>query len=183
MRREIVLIYENIYNQELNMKNNLDNKFASRLTIVVALTTATFLIFSTLFFPNVVNAATPTSMLSQVSKVLSILSILHIVLIYFSFYKSFFRWKLNYMVMPTVDIRLFHFYIHRNHLLGTKDEDDLYDYLNDSYQFCAYTNASINSKREHALILFDNLVSYSFVLLIVTYIMMMLCGYSINWIF
>ena len=50
MKKEIVSIYENIYNQELNWKNTLDNKFASRLTLELSLVTATFIIFITLFF-------------------------------------------------------------------------------------------------------------------------------------
>lgn len=183
MKKEIVSIYENIYNQELNLKNNLESKFGSRLTILIALITASFIIFTTLFFPDEINIAVLPSNLSSLSKILSVINILHTVFICLSFYKTFFRWKMNYMVMPTAEIRMFHFYIHRNNLCGTNDEEDLYNYLNDSYQFCAYANAEINSKREHFLIIFDNLASISFILLIVNYIIMMQCGYSINWIF
>ena len=85
--------------------------------------------------------------------------------------------------MPTVEIRMFHFYIHENNLCKTSSEEDLYDYLNDTYQFCAYSNAHINSKRESFLIALDNIAVIEFVLLLITYILMIQNGYSINWIF
>lgn len=184
MKKEIVSIYENIYNQELNWKNNLDNKFTSRLTLMITLITATFIIFTTIFFPkenNKVIASSDNIFLGY--KTLSLITVMLAIGIFLSFYRCFFRIKLNYKVMPTLDIRIFHFYIHSNNLLGTTDEDDLYNYLNDSYQFCAYTNAAINIKREKALLIFDNLSSITFIILIIMYILMVNCGYSISWIF
>ena len=184
MKKEIVSIYENIYNQELNCKANLDNKFASRLTILMALVTASFVIFKTLFFPEESTAVTVGSNnITFWCKIFNLVEIMIVACIAFSFYRCFFRIKLNYKVMPTVDIRIFHFYIHSNNLVGTTDEDDLYNYLNDSYQFCAYTNAGINIKREKALLTFDNLSSITFFILIIVYILMVDCGYSIKWIF
>ena len=184
MKKEIVSIYENIYNQELNWKYNLDNKFASRLTIMMALITATFVVFSTLFFPNAENYVSASSNdITFWYKTLSLITVMLVIYIAFSFYRCFFRIKLNYRVMPTLDIRIFHLYIHSNNLLGSPDENDLYNYLNDSYQFCAYTNAAINIKREKALLVFDNLSSTTFVILIVMYILMVNHGYSIRWIF
>lgn len=183
MKKEIVSIYENIYNQELNWKQTLDNKFSSRLTLMITLITASFVVFTTIFFPNFENLQVKCSNMVLCCKVLSVTTIVMSVCIFLSFHACFFRNKLNYRVMPTVDIRIFHFYIHRNNLLGTDDEEDLYDYLNDSYQFCAYTNAAINVKREKALIFFDIMSSFSFVLLIITYILMVKSGYSVNWIF
>ena len=184
MDQKIVSIYENIYNKELDWKNNLDNKFSSRLTILVTITTATFIIFSTIFFSQYSEAQVIENITLQVfCKVISALSIVLWIIQCCFFYQCFFRIKKNYKVMPTVDIRMFHFYIHKNNLLGSKDENDLYNYLNDSYQFCAYTNANINSRRERALIFFDNITSISFLSLIISYILMILSGYSISWIF
>lgn len=184
MKKEIVSIYENIYNQEINWKNNLDNKFASRLTLMLALITATFILFTTIFFQKEDNKAIENAnSIVLLYKALSVITVVFVICILFSFHKCFFRTKLNYRVMPTFDIRIFHFYIYSNNLLGTNDENDLYNYLNDSYQFCAYTNAEINIKREKALLVFDNLSSITFVILIIVYILMTYCGYSINWIF
>lgn len=182
MKKEIVSIYENIYNQELNWKNTLDNKFASRLTLVLSLVTATFIIFITLFFSNNKTVIENQKIILG-CKFLSLASILCVVFALIAFYKCFFRSKLNYKVMPTVDIRMFHLFIHRNDLIGTKVEDDLFDYLNDCYQFCAYTNAAINTKREKALIVFDNVSSVTFIILVIVYILMIKSGYSIEWIF
>ncbi|MBO5360073.1 MAG: hypothetical protein J6B25_04435 [Clostridia bacterium] len=183
MNEKIVSIYENIYNNELDWKRSLDDKFSSRLTLLVAITTASFVIFTTVFFPDSDNLECIQYNKQILCKILSLLSVTLLLCLCCSFYKCFFRAKKNYKVMPTVDIRMFHFYIHKNNLCGTKDEQDLYNYLNDSYQFCAYTNANINSKRESALIIFDNIASISFVLLIVTYVLMVRFGYSISWIF
>lgn len=119
MKEEIVSIYENIYNQELNWKYNLDNKFASRLTIMMALITATFVVFSTLFFPNAKNYVSASSNdITFWYKTLSLITVMLVIFIAFSFYRCFFRIKLNYRVMPTLDIRIFHLYIHSNNLLG-----------------------------------------------------------------
>lgn len=183
MKKEIVSIYENIYNQELVWKNNLDNKFASRLTLLITLITATFIIFTTVFFPNSENSIVVDSNATLWCQILNITTMILTLFFFASFYRCFFRKKLNYKVMPTDEIRMFHFYIHRNNLCGTPDEEDLYNYLNDSYQFCANVNATINTKREKALILFDNLASILFIILIITYIFMVKSGYSINWIF
>lgn len=182
LKKEIISIYENIYNQELICRNNLDNKFTSRLTIMITLITAYFIIFTTLFFAKNEELTYNTNM-SFLCEILCIIIMILIILLCVSFYGCFYRRKKNYRVMPTVDIRMFHFYIHRNKLLGKQEEQDLYDYLNDSYQFCAYINAGINSKRERALIIFDNVTSICFILLIITYIIMKYSGYSINWIF
>lgn len=184
MDEKIVSIYENIYNQEIEWKNSLDNKFSSRLTILVAITTATFIIFTTIFFSNFSESQVIKNTILQIfCMVFSILSVIFWTVQCCFFYQCFFRVKKNYKVMPTVDIRMFHFYIHKNNLCGQKEEKELYNYLNDSYQLCAYTNAKINSKRERALIIFDNITSVSFLLLIATYILMTFSGYSISWIF
>lgn len=183
MKNEIVSIYENIYNQELNWKSTLDNKFASRLTLLLTLTTATVVIFTTIFFPGNNKNVISSAAVITAYKLISAVTLVLVIFAFIAFYNCFFRMKLNYRVMPTVDIRMFHFYIHRNNLLGTSEENDLYDYLNDSYQFCAYNNAEINGKREKALIKFDNLSSVSFIILIIMYIFMISSGYSISWIF
>lgn len=183
MNKEIVSIYENIYNQELLCRNNLDNKFTSRLTLMLTLITAFFIIFTTIFFPDANETLILKEPLVQYSKILCIVILCLIVPLYISFYKCFYRRKKNYYVMPTADIRLFHFYIHRNNLCGTETERDLYNYLNDSYQNCAFKNAETNGKREKALIVFDNITSVCFIILIITYIIMKQAGYSINWIF
>lgn len=183
MDEKIVSIYENIYNKELDWKNSLDDKFASRLTLLIAIITATFIIFTTIFFPDKDDSEILRGNLQFLCKLFSIICMGLLLCLLYSFHKCFFRIKLNYKVMPTTSIRIFHFYIHKNNLCGTKDEEDLYNYLNDSYQFCAFTNADINSKRERALIVFDNVVSLSFVFLMILYILMVRSGYSIDWIF
>lgn len=111
------------------------------------------------------------------------LMILITIFLLISFYKVFFRLKKNYKVMPTVDIRMFHFFIHRNQLLGTDDEKDLYNYLVDSYLFCSFENARVNTIRESALIVYDNLATVCFILCVFEYIFMKIQGYSIDWIF
>lgn len=180
MKEKIVKIYENIYNRELEWKNSLDNKFSSRLTIFITITTATFIVFTTVFFTENVCEEQYIELLIMI---LSCISMCFWIFQGIFFYMSFFRFKKNYKVMPTVEIRMFHFYIHRNNLCGKQSEEDLYDYLNDSYQFCAFSNACINSKRESSLIKLDNISVVEFVLLITIYILMRRTGYCINWIF
>lgn len=95
MKKEIVSIYENIYNQELNWKANLDNKFASRLTILMALVTASFVIFKTLFFPEESTAVTVGSNnITFWCKIFNLVEIMIVACIAFSFYRCFFRIKL-----------------------------------------------------------------------------------------
>lgn len=183
MNRDIVSIYENIYNQELFCRNGLDNKFTSRLTLMLTLITAHFIIFTTLFFPNTTDDLVLNESLIIFPKILCLVILGLIIPLYMSFYRCFYRMKKNYYVMPTVEIRMFHFYIHKNNLCGTEVEQDLYNYLNDSYQNCAFKNAQTNGKREKALIIFDNIASICFILLIITYVVMKQAGYSINWIF
>lgn len=183
MNEKIMTIYENIYNKELDWKNSLDGKFASRLTLLITIITATFVIFTTIFLPDSTNSEILQKNEHLWCKVLSLTCVGLSLCLFYSFYRVFFRIKMNYKLMPTAEIRMFHFYIHKNDLCGTKEEKDLYNYLNDSYQFCAYTNAKINKKREQALIIFDNVASISFVLLIITYVLMVRSGYSIDWIF
>lgn len=184
MNEKIVSIYENIYNKELEWKNSLDDKFYSRLLMLISITTATFVILTTVFFSNSNQVEfKKIHFMIGVCIILSSISFILWIGMCVFFYKCFFRMKKSYKVMPTVDIRMFHFYVQKNNLCGTKDEEDLYNYLNDSYQVCAFTNASINSKREHLLIVFDNIAVISFIILIGTYILMVQSGYSIGWIF
>lgn len=183
MDERIVSIYENIYNNELDWKNSLDNKFSSRLTLLITIITATFIIFTTIFFPDSSYSPNLQKITQLGCAALSLSSVGLSLFLVIYFYKVFFRAKMNYRLMPTAEIRMFHFYIHKNNLCDTKEEDDLYNYLNDSYQFCSYMNADTNRKREQALIVFDNIAAVSFVLLIATYILMVRFGYSIDWIF
>ena len=184
MKQKIASIYENIYNQELTWKYNLDGKITSRSRMLIAIITAYFIILTTIFFlgPSE-ELSTEISQTNLIFAVICFIIGIIVLILCGIFYKSFFRRKLNYLVMPTVEIRMFHFYLHKNHLINTKIEDDLYDYLVDSYQLCAYTNAGINRKREKFLILFDNISIVCFVLLIIMYIYTKKLGYSIDWIF
>lgn len=181
MDEKISKIYENIYNQELNNRYYLDNKFSSRLTILISIVAATTIIFVTSFFGNDIPRI--KRYYEMIILVVCVLTILLNIVLLISFYKVFFRFKKTYRVMPTVDIRMFHFYIHKNHLLGTEDEKDLYNYLVDSYQFCSFENAKINTIRESALIIYDNVATLCFLLCLFEYIFMKTQGYSIDWIF
>lgn len=187
MKKEISDIYENIYNQELKNRCDLDGKFGSRFTIFMALVTAVVIINTTLLSLN--NTSNNLSIIDSLNNTKTIYIVIGLVLdlivvfLLISFYKCFFRSKKNYKVMPTVDIRMFHLYIGINQLQGTSDENDLYDYMVDSYLGCAFNNAGTNSKREASLILFDNLSSICFLLCILTYSLMISDGYSIQWVF
>lgn len=181
MDEKISKIYENIYNQELNNRYCLDNKFSSRLTILISIIAATTIIFVTSFFDN--DKPHIEHKYEIIIIVVCFLIILLSIVLLIFFYKVFFRLKKNYRVMPTVEIRMFHFYIHKNHLLGTDDEKDLYNYLVDSYQFCSFENAKINTIRESALIVYDNVATLCFLLCLFEYIFMKTQGYSIGWIF
>lgn len=178
---KIYKIYENIYNQELNNRYCLDNKFSSRLTILISIITATVIISVTLFLCDVkVIVNYYFEIIIHVTCFL--IGLINIILVIL-FYKSFFRLKKNYRVMPTIDIRMFHFFLHKNNLLGTDDEKDLYNYLVDSYQYCSFENARVNTIRESALIVYDNLATVCFILCVFEYIFMKIQGYSISWIF
>ncbi len=82
--------------------------------------------------------------------------------------------------MLTVEIRMFHFYIHRNNLLNTPDEIDLYNYLIDSYQYCSFTNSKVKSTRESSIIILDHITIIMFLLSILEYVTMNYNGYSIK---
>ncbi len=175
---KVFRIYENIYNQELNYKNSIDSKFTSRFTILIPLITAVSIVFYALFLVDKREEKNDIDVV-----ILLYILLFFIVLSMIFFYKSFFRYKKNYRVMPTVEIRMFHFYIHRNNLLNTPDETDLYNYLIDSYQYCSFTNSKVNSTRESSIIILDHITIIMFLLSILEYVTMSYNGYSIKWFF
>ncbi len=158
----------------------LDNKFTSRIAILVALQSAFAVILTSVLSKDDSNSFILPSLYIFLIWSLALLLLL---VLYYCFFKSFFRLKKNYRVMPTAEIRMFHFYIYRNKLIGTQEENDLYSYMIDSYQFCAFSNAQINTKRESYLIRYDIIASISFVISICTYSFLCYYGVPIVWIF
>lgn len=188
MKDKISSIYENIYNQELNNRSQLDGKFTSRFTFLVTIITASSIIISSILEkPELITNKYHIEIHKDIFIIfivsMCLILVILLINILISFYKTFFRYKQNYSVMPTAEIRLFHIYIYNKHLINTYDEKDLYSYLIDSYQNCAYHNAEINFNREKALVRFDNCACLSFILLIILYLCLKGCNYSINWIF
>jgi len=180
MYTKIENIYQNIYNQELNYKNTIDSKHTSRLTFILMLITANCIILTT-FLTNY------KSIVWDFERVI-VLALCSIITILnldgcICFYKCFFRIKMNYMVIPTTDIRMFHFYIHKEKGMDLSEVEALYEYIIDSYQYCSYINSNINGKREKMLICLDNITCISFVLSIITYIILKHVGYTMEWIF
>ena len=184
---KIAKIYENIYNIEIENRYLIDNKFSSRLTILIALLSAFAIILTSIMSINeknnidyIINSFIQPY---PIIFVICLIILLSLLLLCYCFFRCFFRTKMNYRVMPTIGIRMFHFYIHRNNYVGTNEENELYSYMIDSYQFCAFNNSQVNTKREAYLIKYDILASISFILLIITYSMLSYYGFKINWIF
>lgn len=188
MTDKVASIYQNIYNQELKNRSDLDSKFPSRFTFLITIFTASSVIlsemiefFSRISWNNLI--CTGEDIFLIILLIISIFLIISLTIMCFTFHKAFFRKKQNYLVMPTMEINMFHVYICRNNLYNTSEEKDLYNYMVNSYQFCSLNNANINSSREKALIAFDNSAWISFSILIMLYVYLRLIGYSINWIF
>lgn len=188
MTDKIASIYQNIYNQELKNRSDLDNKFASRFTFLITIFTASSIILSEILDIakniswNNLNYTSEEIFLIILLLISTLLFIL-IFIMFISFYKAFFRNKQNYLVMPTMEINMFHIYICKNYLYNTCEEKDLYNYMVNSYQYCSLNNAKINSSREKALIAFDNSAWIAFANLIMLYVYLRFIGYSIKWIF
>lgn len=183
MDSKIYQIYENIYNQELNYKNSIDSKFTSRFTILISLITAISIIVYSVFWDKSFKEILISTQTELIIKMILFLLLVLLTIDTIYFYKSFFRKKKNYSVMPNAEIRMFHFYIHKNGLLSSDEEIDFYNYLIDCYQFCAYHNSKINSRRESAVIILDNTSVFIFIIILSEYLILNHIGYSIKWIF
>lgn len=179
---KIVDIYKNMYNTEIEWKHNLDNKFASRLSLFIVAVTADVTFFTNAFFTNTEEIKGLSNIVVIILKIVSVFNIILLITLLVSFYRCFFRLKLNYNVLPTTASRIFHFYINKNNMLDTKEEDDFFDLLVDSYLYCAYSNSVINEKRGKALIVFDNVLTTHYILIVVEYVVMLYKGYSIQWV-
>ena len=113
---KIAKIYENIYNIEIENRYLIDNKFSSRLTILIALLSAFAIILTSIMSINeknnidyIINSFIQPY---PIIFVICLIILLSLLLLCYCFFRCFFRTKMNYRVMPTIGIRMFHFYIH-----------------------------------------------------------------------
>lgn len=174
-------IYKGLYDQEISNRNRYDNKLSSRLTLLtIQLSLVSILL----------KLITQNKKIMTVGIVLFVLSFVIAIIQIVSFYKAFFRMKMNYKEIAIEEIRMYHLYnaneklalSRKNRYKILNDEDiELITYLKDSYLFCAFHNMKINLKRGKALIWFDNCTLINTLILLINYLLIFLNGGSLKW--
>lgn len=175
-------IYKGLYDQELSNRNRYDNKLSSRLTLL----TIQLSLVSVL-----VKLVTRNQEIMPVGIVLFVFSLIVAIIQTISFYKAFFRMKMNYKEIAIEEIRMFHLYNAKEKIalsrksrykILTNNDIELITYLKDSYLFCAFHNMKTNLKRGKALIWFDNCTLINTLVLLINYLLIFLNGGSLEWI-
>lgn len=183
--RDIISVYENIYNHELQNRKELDDKMSSRLTFISLTFTLIGIqskfIFNIEFIKN-----------NYLLFFFLIISILLFGIQVVSFYRCFFRYKKDYMEMPITEIRKRHIEIGTRKAKQPGIEDfsnmnqadkKLLSYMKDSYIYCALMNSKKNIKRTNMLILFDNVTLISLLPLLLNYYILYMKGVIFQWLF
>lgn len=176
----ITQIYENLYNQELITRREYDGKIVSRISLI-SIEFSLFMLElrwhiegkNILFIENLDSFT-----------ILCLTAMFLVVQLLF-FYKTFFRFKKNYGEVPIDDVRMFHLHIAKEksqfdrkirYQLVIQDDVELLAYLRDCYQRCTFINMKTNEKRAEALIVLDNLIVLSMLLMLVNCSILILRG-------
>ncbi len=171
---DIVLVYENIYNQELDTRRHLDNKVQSYMAFLIS--NITLLAIQSKWIFSRINAEWTFTYLMMLC--IFTFSLLLLFFQLFCYYKCFFRRKKNYLEMPVQEIREWHISIGRQKKkLGTYgiyskmsiEDEALYAYMKDSYIYCAMVNRDVNNVRRDYFIRFENAVFIGFILAVFNY--------------
>lgn len=171
-----IQIYENLYNQEIARRKDLDEKIVSRLSILTI--QFTFVGILGEWFLSKLQEINLGKCLWGVEQINFLTGLFLLILQVVFFYKSFFRIHKNYKEIALEEIRMFHLYCAKNktkhnrqhrYKIVSDEEVELLMYLRDSYQHCAYHNMQTNLKRGSALIKFDNITILNMLILLVDY--------------
>lgn len=183
-----IQIYENLYNQELLTRKDIDSKISTRTTFLSA---QLFLAIPQSKW--IIDNFRQSNYLFYCFLSILIISMLIIVTQIIYYYGTFFRTKKNYSEVPLECIRMFHLYCAQEKLkysdrnlrysLLLEEELELVIFLKDSYQRCSFENMKINLKRGKNLIILDNLIILNLIILFINYyIMYIMIGGDLTWV-
>lgn len=191
---DTVLVYENIYNQELETRRHLDNKVGQYMTFF--LSNVTLLAIQskwiiTHLFPSFLRIDSECFKLKNLlMAIFFCVATVMLIIQFVAYYKCFFRSKKNYLEVPVEEIRNWyisigklkkHNGVYYNFENMTLDDQELYSYIRDSYLRCAMANRKTNQKRHSAFIWFENAVFLGFTIEIINYYLIYMEG-GLAWI-
>ena len=171
-----IQIYENLYNQEIAKRKDLDEKIVSRISILTIQFTLVGILGE--WFLGKLQGINWGNCFWGVEQFVFLMGVFLVILQVVFFYKSFFRVRKNYKEIALEEIRMFHLHCANNktkynrqhrYKIVSDEEVELLMYLRDSYQYCAYHNMQTNLKRGSALIKFDNITILNMLILLADY--------------